>query len=513
MHQIAFALLVFAAAATASSSAFAQRSIGFAAEARDGDGLIVAVSDPDALSAISEQFSGDGGANIERALAAASFEAGPGEILSLVTGEAEHPEVHLIGVGPDAMAARDWADFGGRVGSIARTSSAARLAVLAPGAGAGDMISAAEGALLGAYSFDLYKSEPAPQSDGDLVMIVAEPGDARARFNGEARHRAEAVNWVRDMQSEPANTIYPESFVSRARDAFKGVEGVSIRVLDVRAMERLGMGAILGVGKGSERPPRMMIIDYRGGEGAPIVFAGKGITFDTGGISLKSNSGMWKMKYDMSGAAAVTGAVLSLARSRAPVNVIAIAALAENMPDGGAQRPGDVVRAMSGKTIELMSTDAEGRLVLADAVWYAQEEYDPALLVDIATLTGSVGRALGDEYAGLFARDDAIAARLEGAGDASGEDLWRLPLHPNHDQQIMSVIADVKNGDTGSPGASTGAAFIGAFVRPETPWAHLDIAGVAWREEATPTAPVGASGFGVRLLDQLARDRAEDGDQ
>ena len=164
---------------------------------------------------------------------------------------------------------------------------------------------------------------------------------------------------------------------------------------------------------------------------------------------------------------------------------------------------------MSGKTIEIMSTDAEGRLVLSDAVWYAQQEYDPALLVDVATLTGSVGRALGDEYAGLFAREDAIAASLEAAGETAGEDLWRLPLHPNHDIQIKSLIADVKNSDTGAPGASTGAAFIGAFVKPETPWAHLDIAGVDWRSEPEPTRPIGASGFGVRLLDQLARDRVE----
>jgi leucyl aminopeptidase len=280
-------------------------------------------------------------------------------------------------------------------------------------------------------------------------------------------------------------------------------------VLDVPAMEKLGMGAILSVGKGSTRPPRMLIVEYKG-SGAPakpIVLAGKGITFDSGGISLKAGSGMWKMKDDMAGAAAVVGATLALAKRGSPVNVVAIAALAENMPDGNASRPGDVVRAMNGKTIEIISTDAEGRVVLADALSYAEKKYDPIAIVDLATLTGAVGGALGNEYAGLFSRQDWLAAQLESAGKVTGEEMWRLPLHPNHLEDIKSDFADIRNSTEGNqPGASHGAAFIGHFAEASTPWAHLDIASQALSSEATPTVPKGAVGYGVQLLDRFVRD-------
>jgi leucyl aminopeptidase len=267
------------------------------------------------------------------------------------------------------------------------------------------------------------------------------------------------------------------------------------------------MGAILSVGKGSVRPPRMMVVRYAGSEAAPVVLAGKGITFDSGGISLKPGAGMWLMKDDMAGAAAVVGTVLSLARSRAPVHAVAVAALAENMPDGGATRPGDVVRAHNGKTIEILNTDAEGRLVLADAVAYAEKRFRPAAIVDVATLTGSVVGALGDEYAGLLTRNDGLADQLLAAGRASGEELWRLPLHANYAKDMKSDIADIKNVvEGGGPGAGLGAHFIGYFVTDQTPWAHLDIAGTAWRSEMLPTVPKGAAGFGVRLLDRFVRD-------
>jgi leucyl aminopeptidase len=320
------------------------------------------------------------------------------------------------------------------------------------------------------------------------------------------------VYFARDLISEPVNVIYPESFVDRAREAFKGVDRVRIKVLDEREMARLEMGALLGVGMGSERPPRLLVVEYRGGgDKPPVVFAGKGVTFDTGGISLKSGNGVWKMKYDMSGAAAATGTVLALARREAPVNAVAIAALVENMPSQKAQRPGDVRKTGSGKTIEVINTDAEGRLILSDAVWYAQREYDPALLVDLATLTGSVRVAVGPVYAGLFTRDDAIAEALLAAGKASGEALWRLPLHEAWREAIKSDIADIKNVSGSSQGgASVGAEVIGSFVEEDTPWAHLDIAGKAWAEKPEPTVPKGAVGFGVRLLDRLVRDSYQD---
>jgi leucyl aminopeptidase len=284
------------------------------------------------------------------------------------------------------------------------------------------------------------------------------------------------------------------------------VDNVTIDVLDVRDMEKLNMGALLGVGMGSERPPRLLLVNYRGGDkgAAPLAFVGKGVTFDTGGISLKSPKGMWRMKYDMSGAAAVTGTVLALARRQAPVNAVAVAALVENMPSPTAQRPGDVRQTMSGKTVEVLNTDAEGRLILADAIWYAQQEFEPALVVDVATLTGSVKVALGQIYAGLFSRQDDLVEQLLAAGKASGEEVWRLPLHPKFSEVIKSDIADVKNVvEGGHGGASIGAAFIGTFVQEETRWAHLDIAGRAWAFEPTATTPKGAAGWGVLLLNQL----------
>jgi leucyl aminopeptidase len=273
------------------------------------------------------------------------------------------------------------------------------------------------------------------------------------------------------------------------------------------------MGGILAVGRGSARPPRLLVVRYdgAGADEAPYAFVGKGITFDSGGISLKDDEGMWKMKYDMSGAAAATAAVLALAGRKAPVNAVGIAALAENMPSGAAGRPGDVVRTMSGKTFEVMSTDAEGRMVLSDAVWYAQQQFRPRVVIDLATLTGSVRTALGDEYAGLFTREDALAESLRLAGEFSGEDLWRLPLHPSYAVDLESPIADLRNG--GGPGtgagAGLGAHFIGSWVEETTPWAHLDIAGMAWREkDDLPTVPPGASGFGIRLLDRFVRQGA-----
>ncbi|MEM9616413.1 MAG: leucyl aminopeptidase [Pseudomonadota bacterium] len=489
------------------TSVHAQRSIGFDAAPQSGDALVVAVSDVEELDVLGEIIGEAGLDNVQRAIAASAFEAEVGSTASFISGDEAYGEVHLVAIASDEMRLRDWEDFGGRASALAKATKAERVAVLAPDADGVAVVSAAFGAAIGQYSFDKYKSDATPLT-GDLIFITAAPDAARTAYQDEKAHVANAVIWARDMQSEPANVIYPEEFVRRARAAFRGAPNVTITVLDERDMERLGMGAILGVGKGSVRPPRIMIARYNGGAAgeAPMVFAGKGITFDTGGISLKSNNNMWQMKADMTGAATVTATVMGLAKSRAPVNVIAVAALAENMPDGGAQRPGDVVKTMSGTTVEIMSTDAEGRLVLSDAVWYAQEQFNPSLLVDVATLTGSVGRALGDEYGGLFAREDAIAERLLAAGEASGEDLWRLPLHPNHKKQIKSLIADIKNGDTGAPGASTGATFIGTFVKEETPWAHLDIAGIDWLPEPTATVPIGASGFSVRLLDRLARD-------
>ena len=454
---------------------------------------------------------------ITAAASAAKFEGKKGTSATLYA-TAGYDRVLLLGLGDESLDAPGLEDLGGRIaGAVGKDE--ARVSVLWSGATDAPFPTAhiALGIQLGSYRFDKYKTPDAEQENPDkpdprYVIFSADPAPDGEYWATQLDPVAQGVFFARDLISEPANTIYPESFVDRARDAFKGVRGVRIKVLDEREMARLEMGALLGVGMGSERPPRLLVVEYRGGgDKAPVVFAGKGVTFDTGGISLKSGNGVWKMKYDMSGAAAATGAVLALAKREAPVNAVAIAALVENMPSQKAQRPGDVRKTGSGKTIEVINTDAEGRLILSDAVWYAQREYEPALLLDLATLTGSVRVAVGPVYAGLFTRDDAIADALLAAGKASGEELWRLPLHETWRDAIKSDIADIKNvsGDSNG-GASVGAEVIGSFVEEGTPWAHLDIAGKAWAGKAEPTVPKGAAGFGVRLLDRLVRDSYQD---
>ncbi|WP_194745079.1 leucyl aminopeptidase family protein [Thermaurantiacus tibetensis] len=440
--------------------------------------------------------------------AAAGFEAKPDQTLVLVNA-AGHARIRVYGAEPKLAAAR-LQDLGGRIGQDTREDRGP-VSVLAAGvAGDGADVTAelATGFGLGAYRFDRYRTEGRRALPTEPATFVsAEPAASEARFRAEGAHLVEAVTFARDLVTEPANVLYPESFVERVRDAFRGVRGVSIEVLDEAAMQRLGMGGILSVGQGSRRPPRLLVVRYRGaGDAAPVALVGKGITFDSGGISIKPAAGMWRMKYDMSGAARVMAATLAAARRGAPVNVTAVAALAENMPDGNATRPGDVVRTLGGKTIEIINTDAEGRVVLADANQYAARDR-PAAIVNMATLTGAAAAALGDQYAALFARDEPLGRRIEAAAAASGDAVWRLPLHPAYARLVRSDIADVRNSTEGAgPGASLGAHFIEAFTPAAIPWAHLDIAGVAWRLAPTQGVdPQGASAWGVRLLHELLK--------
>ena len=327
-------------------------------------------------------------------------------------------------------------------------------------------------------------------------------------WNGRYAALVEGSRYARNLINEPANIIYPESFLSVTQNAFRGIPGVTIEVLDEDAMRKLNMGALLSVGQGSTRPPRLMLIRYRGdgSPDAPLALVGKGITFDTGGISIKPGAGMWNMRADMSGAAAVSGATLALARAKAPVHVIAVVPLAENAVDAAATRPGDIVRSYSGKTIEVLNTDAEGRMILADAIEYVQDRHKPRAIVDIATLTGSVIGALGNDYAGMFVRGDELGAAVQSASDATGEAVWPLPLHPDYAKAMTSDIADLRNiNPSGGAGAGLGAHFIGSFVAEGMPWVHLDIAGVNRSDSASPLSPKGATGFGVLLLEELAR--------
>lgn len=341
------------------------------------------------------------------------------------------------------------------------------------------------------------------------VVITGAPAGSQKRYDERWAPVYEGVALTRELVTEPANIIYPESFVERATAALKGT-GIEIEVLNRAQMEKLGMGALLGVAQGSVREARMLILKWNGaGETKPVAFVGKGVTFDTGGISIKPALNMEAMKWDMGGAAAVLGAMKALALRKAKANVVGVCGLVENMPSGTAQRPGDVVTTMSGQTVEVINTDAEGRLVLADALTYVQRNFQPAAIVDFATLTGAILISLGYEYAGLFSNNDKLADRLMAAGNASGDKLWRMPMAEPFDRLIDSPIADMKNVGPREGGSITAAQFIQRFIEDSTPWAHVDMAGKAWADKASPTAAKGATGFGVRLIDEYVAEVIE----
>ena len=493
--------------AAAQAAASAARSVSFAATPGEARGtLVLPLGSAADLESTGSGLDEATRLGVERAIASANFSYRARQTLTL-RGIGSWDRILLVGVGTasdtrdthwaGAVAGRTLLGEDGPVTVMTGALPAPRVAAFATGMG------------IGHYRSDLYSSARTGAAQAGFLTVVTDQGAAaRTAFEGRGAGLVEAMTWARDISNEPANVVYPETFVERSRAAFAGLRGVTTEVLDVPAMERLGMGALLGVGRGSERPPRLLVVRYRGAgapEGGPIALVGKGITFDSGGISIKPSANMGNMKMDMSGAAAVVGTTLALARSGAPVNVVAVAALAENMPDGAAIRPGDVLTAMNGKTIEIISTDAEGRLVLADAMVWIERNLNPAVVVDVATLTGAVGGALGDDYAGLFSRHDALAAQIEAAADATGEDVWRLPLHPSYAQDTSSTIADIKNSGEGGAGAGTGAWFLGEFISRDIPWAHLDIANMAYGGPSD-WKPAGSAGYGVRLLEQFVRD-------
>jgi leucyl aminopeptidase len=429
--------------------------------------------------------------------------------LDLVAGT---EQILLMGVTQDKPLSRvDLQNLGGKIAKeLDATGQNVNATILVQGLNTRERSAAAHiayGYHLRAYHFDKYKSEQ-KKLISRLTLVTDNVEANQTIYNNDLAHLATGVHMARDFAWEPGKSVYPAEFVKRVRERFAGIKNISIDVLDVKRMERLDMGAILGVGQGSVHEPKLLVIEYKGGNtgSAPIVLAGKGITFDTGGTSIKPNNGMWAMKSDLSGAAAVAGTLYALAQRGERANVVGVMPLAENMPDGTAIRPGDVLETMKGTSIEIISTDAEGRLILADAVYYAQQTYKPKMLLNIATLTGSAARALSDEYAALITRNFDYSTEIMKIGETSGEHVWPLPLHPNHFDQLKSDIADIKNSGVGNPGASIGAAVIGTFVDEALPWVHLDIAGVDWLDAATDTAPKGAHGWGVRFMDQLVRD-------
>jgi len=363
------------------------------------------------------------------------------------------------------------------------------------------------GLAMRAYDFTAHKTAERPKP-GPVTLMLARP-ESVARAAGPMAAVAEGVFFARDLVNEPANVLTTQDFAARL--AAMHELGLEVEILEQDQLRTLGMGALLGVGQGSESPSKVVVMQWRGGpkEAAPFALIGKGVVFDSGGLSIKPAAGMEEMTMDMAGAGVVAGVMRTLALRQARANVVGLVGLVENMPDGRAQRPGDVVRSMKGDTIEVINTDAEGRLVLADVLWYAQDRFKPSGMIDLATLTGAIVVALGHENAGVFSNDDDLCNAFLAAARAEGEGAWRMPMGEAYDAKLKSRIADMMNVGGRDGGAITAAQFLARFVRPDMPWCHLDIAGTAVLKADSTLAPKGATGWGVMALDRLIRDRYE----
>jgi leucyl aminopeptidase len=460
---------------------------------------------------------------IAKAATAAKFKGKPGSALDLYApaGLPGVSRLLLLGVaaateGETAKPFDDYLGLGGQ--TLGKLGDGARAVVLFdPPAAPEDAAAAAGqfalGAYLRAYKFDAYKTkkknDDAEEKGASAIVLGVADLAAALVAAEESKGLAESVILARTLVNEPANVLSPAEFARRAGELTQ--LGVEVEILFEKALSELGMNALLGVGQGSENDSCVVVMRWHGGKAgeAPIAFVGKGVTFDTGGISIKPAASMEDMKGDMAGAAAVTGLMRALAARKAKANVIGVIGLVENMPDGRAQRPGDIVKSMSGQTIEIINTDAEGRLVLADALWYVKERFKPSFIIDLATLTGAILVALGQEHAGLFSNNDELAERILTAGKKTGEKLWRLPMGPTYDKLIDSKFADMKNTGGRHAGSITAAQFLERFV-DKTPWAHLDIAGTGMSSPANDTNQSWGSGWGVRLLDRLVREFYEE---
>ncbi|OJY65844.1 MAG: leucyl aminopeptidase [Rhodospirillales bacterium 70-18] len=451
---------------------------------------------------------------VSRALATAEFKGRRGQTTTILAPGAGLSRVVAVGLGKLAeLSDRHAEDAGGHAAAaLAREPAAAVATVGLTGAQAA---SVALGAALRGYRFDRYRTTEKPEDKpklAKLAVLTAEAAKARDAWTA-GRAVAEGVFLSRDLVSEPPNVLTPAEMAERCRKLES--LGLKVEVFGPKEMTKLGFGALMGVAMGSACEPRMVVMHWNGagtGKGRkaakPLAFVGKGVTFDTGGISIKPAGGMEDMKWDMAGAGAVVGLMATLAGRKAKVDAIGIVGLVENMPSGTAQRPGDVVKTYSGQTVEVINTDAEGRLVLADVLWYCQQKFDPRFMIDLATLTGAIIISLGHEYAGFFSNDDTLSEQLRAAGEATGEQVWRMPLGEAYDKQIKSDIADMKNVGGRPGGAITAAQFIQRFVNGK-PWVHLDIAGTAWSSKDSAVTPKGATAFGVRLLDRLVATHFE----
>jgi leucyl aminopeptidase len=479
--------------------------------------LVVFCDDKQRLGAKTRAALGRAADMIKRAAAADRFTGKRGRALNIIAPEGlKVDRLLVIGTGDEkASGVLDFIKLGAQaMGHI--PGAAADATILAEFAGgalspqqAADL---ALGIRLRGYAFDRYKTkrkeDEEPKVAKTVTIGVDDVAGARRAFALD-KAAADGVDIARDLVNEPANVLYPAEFARRTRE-LKAV-GVDVEVLDVKAMTKLGMGALLGVGQGSAHDSRLVVMRWNGGKRgeAPVAFIGKGVCFDTGGISIKPASGMEDMKGDMAGAACVVGLMHTLAARKAKVNAVGAIGIVENAVDGNAQRPGDIVTSLSGQTIEIINTDAEGRLVLADVLWYVADRFKPKFMVDLATLTGAIIVALGHEHAGLFANDDQLAERLTKAGEATGERVWRMPLAPEYDKLMDSKVADVKNAGGRWAGAITAAQFLQRFVQKGVAWAHLDIAGTGMGPPPNDLNRSWGSGYGVRLLNQLVAEHYE----
>ncbi|HYD05389.1 MAG TPA: leucyl aminopeptidase [Reyranella sp.] len=460
------------------------------------------------------------GGALTRALGAGRFTGAKGQTQTVLGHSGDIDRLLLLGVGKgrelDARAAEG---LGGVIAAEANAAGHKAVTVVVDPV-KGSRLQPAQiaarialGAQLRNYRFDRYKTKDKPEqklSLEQLTVVVAGPAEARRAYTA-LEPVIESVFFTRDLVSEPANMLYPVEFARRARQQLTKL-GVKVEILGEDQMKKLGMNVLLAVGQGSRRESQLLIMSWMNGPKSqkPIALVGKGVCFDTGGISLKPAGGMEDMKWDMAGAGAVTGAMRLLAARKARANVVGICALVENMPDGNATRPGDVVKSLSGQTVEIINTDAEGRLILCDAMWHVQEKYKPQAMVELSTLTGAIIVSLGHERAGLFSNNTQLSNRLRAAGSEIGEKLWRMPLGAKYDKMIDSEIADMKNVSSGRDGSSiTAAQFLQRFVQEGVAWAHLDIAGMAWSSKGNETTPKGATAYGLRLLDKWIADTYE----
>ena len=485
-------------------------NIQFAASAGDADAIALFVHDGSVLTSGAREADSRLGGAVARAAGQGRFNGKAGQ--SALVGGAPGAQTWVIGAGAEA----DFRDLNVEAAAAAaynaaKLSGATTLALELSHLDAEQAARAAFGAHLAAYRFDKYLTKQKPEKVPSITTIRVVAGDPAAAEKAFESWNAvaDAVYFARDLVSEPANVLYPGEFANRVK-ALESL-GLEVEILGEAELEKLGMRTLLGVGQGSVRESQLVVMRWNGGakDAQPIAFVGKGVCFDTGGISIKPAEGMEEMKWDMGGAAAVAGLMHALAGRKAKVNAVGVLGLVENMPDGAAQRPGDIVVSMSGQSVEVINTDAEGRLVLADALWYTQERFKPKFMVDLATLTGAMIISLGLDYAGVFSNNDDLADAIVSASKPTGEKTWRMPLPEEYDRMIDSAAADVKNSSGRTAGSITAALFLQRFVN-NTPWAHIDIAPTAWKKDSkVGTVPDGATGYGVRLLNQMVADRYE----